>query len=428
MFVRIGNTPRDYAWGSTTAIAELLGTTASGGPEAELWLGAHPGSPSTVLSPGEAGGAKDLVEWIEADPTTSLGDGSSASHDGAPRLPFLLKVLAAAGPLSLQAHPSPAGARAGFAKENEAGVPLDSPDRNYKDPFHKPELIYALSESFEALCGFREPGQSAEAFRVLAATADGGDGGERDRLTAFGERLAGGAASVDDARRVLREAVGWLLGGGEDVAPLVAAVVDAAGRALEVGNGRFGPELKTVLALAKAFSGDAGIVLSLLLNRVSLCRGEALYLAAGNIHAYLEGLGVELMAASDNVLRGGLTPKHIDVPELLSVLDFTPLPAPFLAPVSAGTGVEEFRPDVPDFALWHVALDSSTDAPATPPRPARIPLPGPAIALCTEGELQLTGAAGAATLRRGESTFITPDERSIDVSGVGTLFVATPNS
>jgi len=423
MFVRIGNTPRDYAWGSTTAIAELLGTRPSGGPEAELWLGAHPASPSRVLSPGDTAGEADLAAWIAADPEAALGQGSAPDVGDAPKLPFLLKVLAAAGPLSLQAHPSPERARAGFLRENEAGIPVDSPERNYKDPFHKPELIYALSERFEALCGFREPGLSAEVFRALAEAADDR---HRGRLTAFGERLAG-TASVDEARGTLRDAVGWLLGDGGDVAPLVASVVAASRRGVETG-GPFDRELKTVLALAEAFPSDAGIVLSLLLNRVTLHRGEALYLPAGNIHAYLEGLGVELMAASDNVLRGGLTRKHIDVPELFSVLDFTPLPAPFLAATPAGAGIEEFRPDVPDFALWRVALGANTAATGELPAPARIPLPGPAIALCTEGEVQLTGALGTLTLGRGGSVYVTPEEQFIEVAGAGTLFVATPNT
>lgn len=375
MFVRIGNTPRDYAWGSTTAISELLGTPASGKPEAELWLGAHAGSPSRVLSPEQAGGADDLAAWIAADPTAALGQG----HE---RLPFLLKVLAAAGPLSLQAHPSSERAAAGFAAENAAGVPLDSPSRNYKDPFHKPELIYALSDRFEALCGFREVGESVALLDRLIADADAGAGagaGAATRagagaagvaagaaaLAAFRVRVSRGVASVDAAREMLRETVGWLLGGGGDVEPLVDAVVAASARLVAGGGGGGGShdrELRTVGALAGAYPGDAGIVLSLLLNRVSLRHGEALYLPAGNIHAYLEGLGVELMAASDNVLRGGLTPKHIDVPELLAVLDFTPLPVPYIAAVHVAPGADEFRPDVPDFALWHIEVGADVEA------------------------------------------------------------------
>ncbi|HEY9423895.1 MAG TPA: mannose-6-phosphate isomerase, class I, partial [Microterricola sp.] len=171
MFVAITNTPRDYAWGSRTAIADLLGHPASGSPEAELWLGAHPASPSVIVG---AGSAATLPELVHADPVGVLGERSIAEHGE--RLPFLLKVLAAAGPLSLQAHPTPEQARAGFALENEAGIAIDAPDRNYKDAFHKPELIVALSERFDALCGFRELAQTldivAELRRADAVTAD----------------------------------------------------------------------------------------------------------------------------------------------------------------------------------------------------------------------------------------------------------------
>jgi mannose-6-phosphate isomerase len=390
MFVRIGNTPRDYAWGSTTAIAGLLGTEPSGGPEAELWLGAHPGSPARILDPAQAGGAQHLAEW-------EVTGGS---------LPYLLKVLAAAGPLSLQAHPSPEQARAGFERENAAGLAPDSPERNYKDPFHKPELIFALSDPFEALCGFRDPAESRAAFEGLAEAVTGA---HRDRLTAFAATLDGEPGTV------LRAATEHLLGGGEDVPPLVSAVVAAATAS--------GPEVRdadTVRMLSAAFPGDPGIVLALLLNRATLRPGEVLYLPAGNIHAYLSGLGIELMAASDNVLRGGLTPKRIDVPELVSVLDFTPIRATPLQPEVPAPGVQVFRPDVPDFALTQAMVGG--EVPTAP-----LALAGTAIALCTDGEVELTGATGSLRLARGESAVVTEEEGALTVAGAGTVFVATPN-
>ncbi|ANF32895.1 mannose-6-phosphate isomerase [Leifsonia xyli] len=387
MFVRIGNTPRDYAWGSTTAIAGLLGTEPSGGPEAELWLGAHPGSPARVLDPAAADGAADLAAWERTSD-----------------LPYLLKVLAADGPLSLQAHPSPEQARAGFERENAAGLAPDSADRNYKDPFHKPELIFALSDPFEALCGFRDPAESRAALERLAAAATGGA-----VISGFARTLDGEPGAV------LRRATEWLLGGDTDVDLLVAEVV-AAVRALPDDR-----DADTVRMLDAAFPGDPGIVLALLLNRATLRPGEVLYLPAGNIHAYLKGLGIELMAASDNVLRGGLTRKRIDVPELVSVLDFSPIRATPLAPEHPSSGVEVFRPDVPDFQLARVVLDGEV-------ADARLDLPGTAIALCTEGTVTLTGASGSTTLRRGESTVITADEGAVSVAhGPGTVFVATPN-
>jgi mannose-6-phosphate isomerase len=386
MFVRIGNTPRDYAWGSRTAIPELLGTPPSGEPEAELWLGAHAGSPSRVLDPSLTGGAADLAAWPET------------AH-----LPYLLKVLAAAGPLSLQAHPSSEQAREGFERENAAGLAPDSPERNYKDPFHKPELIFALSDPFEALCGFRDPAASKAVFDGLAAAS--GD----ERISAFAATLTG------EPGEVLRRATEWLLGGDPAVAGLVAAVVAAA-------HDRDDRDADTVRMLSAAFPGDPGIVLALLLNRASLRPGEVLYLPAGNIHAYLDGLGIELMAASDNVLRGGLTPKRIDVPELVRVLDFAPIEATPLAPEHPAPGVEVFRPDVPDFALDHVVVGGAVES-------APVALPGTAIALCTAGEVTLTGGGGTTlTLARGQAAVATVDEGPLAVTGAGTLFVATPNT
>ncbi|PPH06348.1 mannose-6-phosphate isomerase, class I [Rathayibacter sp. AY1F6] len=404
MFIPIGNTPRDYAWGSLTGISEALGTAPSGAPEAELWLGAHPGSPARLLDPASVG-AGTLAEWIGEHPEAALAgvEGSVDPVSGAPRLPFLLKILAAGGPLSLQAHPSSERARRRFVEEEEAGIPRDAADRNYKDPFHKPELIYALSETFDALCGFREP---ADARALLAELAGRAPAEEAAAIARFARTLEG------EPSEVLRGAVSWLLADGDraEVAALVSAVVAAS-----AGDDRL--ETTTVRDLAESYPGDPGIVLSLLLNRVRLARGEVLYLPAGNIHAYLAGTGVELMAASDNVLRGGLTPKHIDVPELVSVLEFSPLPVPYLPAEQAGSGVRVYRPDVPDFVLAVVEPESET--------PARVALHGPAIAIATEGSFSLEGAEGSVRVERGGSVFVTPSEGALAVTGRGRLFVAT---
>ena len=405
MFVRIGNTPRDYAWGSTQAIADLLGTEPSGGPEAELWLGAHPGSPSRILDPSQTGGAADLAAWFAEDASRALGSPE-------PRLPYLLKVLAADGPLSLQAHPSAAQAKAGYDREEAEGIPVDSPDRNYRDPYPKPELIFALSEPFDALCGFRDPAVSAA---VLAGLALATDGEGRRAIESFGRSLAG------DPSVALRRATEWLLGRDPAVSGLVAAVLDAAQRVTPDADPATRLAADTAMMLAQAFPGDPGIVLALLLNRVALRPGQVLYLPAGNIHAYLRGLGIELMTASDNVLRGGLTPKRIDVAELVSILDFSPIEAKPLEAERPRAGVEVFRPDVPDFALDHVVVDDRVPQ-------AAVPLPGASIALCTAGTLDVTGAAGSVRLIRGDAVFVTPDERELAVTGEGTLFVATPNA
>ncbi|MET4782142.1 mannose-6-phosphate isomerase, class I [Glaciihabitans sp. UYNi722] len=398
MFVGITNTPRPYAWGSTTAIAELLGRTPSGQPEAELWLGAHPGSPSVILDPSQTGGAADLAVWIAADPATTLGPFAASG-----RLPFLLKILAAASPLSLQAHPTPSQARAGFERENTAGVPLDAAERNYKDASAKPELIYALSPSFGALCGFRPLDEVRTLVHALVDASRQLEDPQPEPLEGLLEYLDAG----------LRPTFEWLISSGAGVPTLVSLVTVLASSASLPDHAA---ELDTVRTLAGEYPGDPGIVISLLLNRVTLTAGESLYLPAGNIHAYLDGLGVELMAASDNVLRGGLTPKHIDVPELLGVLDFTPVPVPYLRPSMPAEGIEEFTPDVPDFVLVRVhgsAVDASYQ------------ITGPAIAICTAGSVSLAGEASSANLGRGDVFYVTPDEATLRFTGDGTLFLAT---
>ncbi|MBB5632642.1 mannose-6-phosphate isomerase [Cryobacterium mesophilum] len=389
MFVAIANTPRDYAWGSASAIAELLGTVPSGGPEAELWLGDHPGSPARIVDPNAVGGSADLAAWIASDPRSALGDRT--------RLPFLMKVLAASAPLSLQAHPTAEQAREGFERENVLGIPLDAPHRNYRDAHPKPEVIYALSESFDALCGFRP---LDEARLVLVALG-------LDELVPRLSDLSGLFA--------------WLMGGGADVDDLVARVSDfAAARSSgirlsedEAGALAISGAIETVRTLSAAYPGDAGILSALLLNRVTMRRGEALYLPAGNIHTYLSGLGIEVMTASDNVLRGGLTPKHVDVGELLAVVDFTPGPPPWLRPNEVSPQLGVFRPGNPDFVLAHVAGDAELD------------LSGPAIALCVAGSMTIRGARSESTIMRGEAVYVTPDERRMTFFGRGEVLLAT---
>jgi mannose-6-phosphate isomerase len=402
MFVGITNTPRPYAWGSTTAIAQLLGHAASGSPEAELWLGAHAGSPSVILDPTQTGGAADLEEWIAADPEMTLGRFAASG-----RLPFLLKVLAAASPLSLQAHPTLEQARAGFDRENELGIALDAPERNYRDAFPKPELIYALS-AFDALCGFRPLDEVRALLHALIDAALALEDPQPQPLEDLLDSLSGSDVA-------LPETFEWLIGRRTGVATLVSLVTTLAAR----GVAGYDAEMATVSQLASEYPGDPGIVISLLLNRVTLAAGEALYLPAGNIHAYLSGLGVELMAASDNVLRGGLTPKHIDVAELVDVLDFTPVAVPYLRSTSPSEGVAAFTPDVADFELLRIDgmfLDAS------------VALTGPAIALCTAGEVSISGAASSSSLVLGSSVFITPDEAGLRFTGSGTVFVATTGS
>jgi mannose-6-phosphate isomerase len=373
MFVGLSNIPRDYAWGSKTAIAALLGRAPSGASEAEYWLGTHPGSPAVLVE--ARGGAKTL--------------------DQIANLPFIMKVLAAESSLSLQAHPSPEQAAEGFARENALGIPIDAPNRNYKDSLHKPELIYALSDGFEALCGFRP----VAATRQLLATL-----GPDPLIADFIARL------VDDAS--LPAVFEWLISNGDGVAQLRA-------RVLELAPGARGDEFVTVLKLAAWFPDDVGILISLLLNLVTMRVGEAIYLPSGNIHAYQHGLGIEVLAASDNVLRGGLTPKHVDVPELLHVLDFRPAAVPFMTPEHPEAGVSVFRPDSPDFELVVLRPDDAV---------LHFALSNEAIMLCTDGEVDVRGVVSRTTLRRGEAAYVTADEGTLEFAGSGRVFLATTNT
>ena len=395
----IENVLRDYAWGSTTAIASLLGRPESGGPEAELWIGAHPDSPSVAQVP-EDGTRSPLDALISSDPEHFLG-AESVSAFG-PRLPFLAKILAAAQPLSLQVHPSLEQAREGFARENADGVDAHAPNRNYKDDNHKPEMIFALTP-FEALCGFRPAAETREVFQYIARAFPEGGGSP-----ALVQALIDDLAAADEGAG-LRQAFERLITGGQSVAEDTALVVEAllSRASLEP----YPAELGTVISLNEKYPGDPGVLISLLLNRISLKPGEAVYLPAGNVHAYLHGLGVEVMASSDNVLRGGLTPKHVDVPELLNTIDFHPVAVPMLDAEKTVMGQELFRPPFEEFQLQRIELG---------PEAAPVPLAqsGAAVVIVVAGEVYLDSPKGDLQLSRGRSAFIAAAEAPINVHRV----------
>ena len=382
MLATVTNAPRDYDWGSTTLIADLEGRAPSGRHEAEVWFGDHPGCPAHVTD------GRTLGQWLAEEGRVT----------GAPaRLPYLMKLLAAASSLSIQVHPSRAQAIAAFAREDAAGIPRDAAERTYRDENHKPELIVAVSETFTALAGVRDLDDTR---RLLAILGTGGG--------ALSARLSGA-----DAAASVRDTIEWLLAG--DSAEVIAQIVAAA---VEASSPEFAGELDLIRRLAVDFPGDRGIGVALLMNLVVLRRGEGLFVPAGVLHAYQAGLGVEIMAASDNVLRGGLTPKHVDVGELVRVLDPTPGPVPVLRPVDHD-GVARFAPDVPDFALTHVVVG--------PGEARNIDLDGVAIALATVGAVTADGGLGGAVeLTPGVAVVITPDEGSVRISGAGEVFIAQP--
>jgi len=379
MIYELDGVIRPYAWGSRTAIPALLGRAPSDEPAAELWFGAHPDDPSRVQD-------TTLDRLIEADPERMLGAATVAAFG--PRLPFLLKVLAAETALSIQVHPNLAQAQAGYAAEDARGVPRDSPQRNYRDPNHKPELLCALTE-FDALCGFRPVRQT---LRLLAAL-------DVAELAPYRELLAAGGLRAAFTALVELDEPG----------KLVAAVVAGLPRLAGTEWADLGAALTRV---ARDFPGDRGLAVALVLNFVRLAPGEAIFLGAGNVHAYLQGTGVEIMANSDNVLRCGLTAKHIDVAELVRITDFTPLAEP-RCPARAG----RFDVPVPDFELSVVDVDGR----------AEIAADGPQILLCADGSARMHASIGArVALRRGAAVFLAADHAAT-VTGEATLFRARPN-
>jgi mannose-6-phosphate isomerase len=387
---------RDYAWGSRTAIAELQGRPApSPGPEAEFWLGAHPGAPATVE---RAGAPVSLLDLVAAEPDGWLG-ADVAGRFGR-RLPFLLKVLAAETPLSLQAHPDAEQARAGYdAEQARAGYAAEQAagaagPRNYVDPHHKPEMLVAASP-FEALCGFRDPMRSAA---VLAAF---------------------GVAALDPVVAMLRTGPGGL---PDAVRTLLTWPESERGRLLDAVLASDVPvafDSSAALArrLAERFPGDPGVLVALLLNHVILAPGEAIWMPAGNLHAYLHGTGVEILAASDNVLRGGLTPKHVDVAELIRVLRFEVLEDPVVPAVPVVDGVVTWPVPIEDFALHGVRLDDGG--------PVRLELAGPRLVLCWSGRVEVRDDRGAVTLDPGGAAIGAAGAGPLVVSGTGEAYVAS---
>ena len=367
---------RPYAWGSRTVIAELTGNPVPAPhPEAELWFGAHPVVPSTV-------GGTPLTERLAASGHAQLGDDTAQRWGG--RLPFLLKVLAADEPLSLQAHPSAALAEQGYAREEAAAIPRDAPERNYPDPTAKPELLCALSE-FHALAGFRAPARSVELLRAL----------DCEPLRPYGELLAG-QPDQDGLRALFTTFVTLPPSSLEELLP---AVVDACVRHVR-GHGEFDLECRTVLELAERYPGDAGTLAALLLNRLVLQPGEAIHIAAGNLHSYLRGSAVEILATSDNVLRCGLTPKHVDVPELLRVLDFSAEGMPVYKGEQHGP-VRRYHTPAEEFELSVLTFDGMEAAVEV-----RLPGDGPQIMLCTTGAAWCTTEYGEPMrLARGEAVW-----------------------
>lgn len=413
---------RAYAWGSRTELADLQGrATPTEHPEAEIWFGAHPADPALLVR-ADNGDPKQrsLLALIDRDPAGHLG--APTAHAFGNRLPFLLKLLAAAEPLSLQAHPSAEQAVQGFAADNARGIPLDSPVRNYKDDSHKPELIVAIDE-FHALAGFRAPLGTLDFLGAL----------DVDEMAPYLDML--GRQPDEHGLRTLFTS--WITLPQARLRALLPALLAGCDRYLaEAGEcAQFRREAATIVELGAAYPGDQGVLAATLLNRVVLQPGEGMFLDAGNLHAYLSGVGVEVMANSDNVLRGGLTPKHVDVPELLRVLDFRPIDAPVLLP--HGSAPAWFDTPAPEFRLGVIVFDpAGTDQADTArsdghvPADVAVPLPvgRPRIVLCTHGCGLLTCGDISLEVPCGSAAWLDAgDDVTAAAAGAGTttrLYVA----
>jgi len=387
---------KHYDWGSADAIPTLLRQTEDGTPWAEYWLGTHEAGEAVLPPDGQPLGA-----WLAAHPA-SLNPGETSAFGG--RLPYLMKLLSAEQPLSLQPHPNRAEAQAGFADEQARGVALDDPDRNFKDDWPKPELIVALT-AFEALSGFRDPDATLALFEAI------GVDDEVLRPTLGPLRFRAGAAALaevfldcltlDDTRlSILNE--------------VVSAAVKHTSDEGEVG--RFA---RLAVTLDEHYPGDPSLLAALLLNHVELSPGQALHNNAGVIHSYLHGTGVEIMASSDNVLRAGLTSKHVDHAALAAILDFEPGPPAITEAVADGPIAWRYQSGDPEFCIWR--LEPSPDAAA-----ASLPGAGRArIVLVTDGHLLLTQGADQLELVQGDAAFVGSDEAPM-ATGDAMAYMAAP--
>jgi mannose-6-phosphate isomerase len=411
MIHRLHNPVRPYAWGSRTHIAGLTSREFGDQPVAEMWIGAHPSAPSRL---GDDQGER-LDDVIAAAPARTLGSYAQALHGD--RLPYLLKLLAASEPLSLQVHPEAERAQRGFNAQEAAGMATDAWDRSYPDPSHKPELLHALTR-FEGLAGFRDTGKTAAILRGL-------------RLPWL-DRDAGFLDNHHDAEQAVSELVtGWMSLPEDDVKRLLADVGAAAMSAEQRAHSAARPHRPTAMdaaeiaresvrvfaataALVERYPTDPGVLVTLLLNHVVLAPGESMFIEAGVVHAYTAGFGIEIMASSDNVLRAGLTRKHVDVPELLAAASFQPIPPPRYVGTRVGADTV-LAPPVAEFELHLLDLDGSA---------VTLGHPAPRVVLCLRDKVELSAGGEGLTLDQGEAAFVEAISGELTLCGPGRAVVA----
>ena len=406
-----------YDWGTIAEIPRLLGVESDGCPWAEYWLGAHPKAPSLLADGRDVNGAdradggQPLDRWLAEHPD-QLGQASREVFGD--RLSFLLKILSAEQPLSIQAHPSRTQAQLGFAQENAAGVPIDDPRRLYRDDWPKPEMIVALTE-FHALYGFRDPHESRRMLTVFDAVD-----GFPDLVAPLEDPGSEGIATVltsclqpdEQNRRV--------------IAGMIAAAHDLVQGHDPASMQEDAPQLaRTAVELDRAYPGDPSILAALLMNRVHLRPGESLFLGAGTMHAYLHGTGIEIMASSDNVLRGGLTSKHIDVPALLAHADLTATCVQPECPRQLPGGLQHYRTPFPEFTLWRLGERVETDLPATGLGRILLVLDGRMSLITSAGVTSTDTSAEVTQVRAGQAVWISAGQQ-VHVTGSAVGFLAAP--
>jgi mannose-6-phosphate isomerase len=378
LLVRLGGEEKNYDWGSTNLIQDRFQLGEPNQPVAEIWFGTHPAGESIA-----AESRKPLSELIGK------------------KLSFLAKFLAAGSPLSIQVHPTKEQAIAGFAREQALGLKLTDPNRNYRDQLHKPEILVALS-SFSALCGFRTVSELQEIFLAFSEN--------EERFGSLARNLAAGYSLEQIFTELLQDtklAARFSKTVGE--AELSGDYQNLASKARDLA-----------LSLLEKYPGDTGAMVALMLNHLVLKPGEAIFAPAGNLHAYLSGLGVEVMAASDNVIRGGLTPKHIDQAELLTITDFRELIEPLVEPVKRAEGFFEYQVAASEFRLYRAELTGSNLL-------ADLDLPAGAMVICTAGEVAVsTSLEEREVLSKGEVVYLS-EANKFSLSGSGSAFVVLGN-
>ncbi|MCK5850055.1 MAG: mannose-6-phosphate isomerase, class I [Kiritimatiellae bacterium] len=392
-FLVLQNTVQKYPWGSIDSIPTLLGeSNTNNEPWAELWMGAHSKAPSVVAIDNTE---ISLATLIDERPADILGSTTSNRFEN--KLPFLFKVLAAGKPLSIQAHPNLAQAKEGFARENDAGIPIDAPERNYRDDNHKPEIICALTP-FRALRGFRK---ISEIIRLLDLL-------DLQDLNTPLENLR----SAQDKNGLKQFFNAIMTMDKTDQQKLIADAVKSADNSEDC--------FEWIHKLNAEYPSDIGVLMPILLNLVLLEPGQAMFLPAGELHAYLDGTGIELMANSDNVLRGGLTPKHMDVPELLNLLTFTTGAPEILTPKTDTTSEQVYASETPEFMLSVITPDKDSSYMSKKEHSAE-------IMICTAGEASLIQTNSQATIKihKGISVLIPAATRQYEIKGNATIYKAT---